>query len=542
MGFCIINIIQVLYMDNIQESANKIKNMYSSLSYYEQYGGQIFLFIILTILVFLVYAYCTIMLNVQHIKDDWANKRCDPNVLPFAGFINAPPGKSATNFTQENFAYCLQNIQKTITGDALQPLTYVTDLLQNLYSNFSEDIQNVRELMNNVRDGMENVTKDVMERAINFVVPLQKIVFGFKDMLGRMQGVLTTSLFTSLGSYYALKSLLGSIVEFIVIILTTLSVLIASLWILPATWPAAAANSTIFVAIAIPLTITAVFLKQVMGIQSSTIPELKCFDENVDIELIDGTFNKIKLIEVGDRLHDGSFVTGKMIVDASNLDMYYIRGIIVSGCHIVKHGENWIPVSDHPLSKKLTKYKKPCVYCLNTTNKTINIGEIVFSDWDEIYDSTLEKKKQFISKTFGINNADVKNSDIHKYLDGGFDKNTCVVLKNGTKKIIADVELNDVLENGEKVYALVEIAGLGKTNYNLGNNSCFLGGGKLDFFDKNLGQTSTLLLSSDYYSPKNNSSERLYHLVTDKGTFKVGDLMFNDYNSCVDLTDGVLFL
>jgi len=541
-GFRVLNIIQVLYMDNIQESANKIKNMYNNLSYYEQYGGQIFLFIILTILVFLVYAYCAIMVNVQPIKDNWSNERCNPKVMPFAGFINKPEGKSFSEFTQENFAYCLQNIQKTTSGNALQPLTYVTGLLQSLYSKFVTDNQNIRELMNNVRKGMENVTKDVMERAINFVVPLQKIVIGIKNMLGKIQGILTTSLFTSLGSYYALKSLLSSVIELIVIILTTLSVLIASLWIMPISWPAAAANSTIFIALAIPLTITALLLKQVMGIQSSTIPQLKCFDENVDIELIDGSFSKIKLIEVGDRLHDGSIVTGKMIVDASNLDMYYIRGIIVSGCHIVKCGENWIPASEYPMSKKLNKYKKPCVYCLNTTNKTINIGGIIFSDWDEIYASSLEQKKQFISKTFGISNADVKNSDIHKYLDGGFDKNTCVSLKNGTIKSIVDVELNDILENGEKVYALVEIAGLGQTNYNLGNNSFFLGGGKLDFFDKNLGQTSTLLLSSDYYFPKNNSSEKLYHLVTDKGTFKIGDLMFNDYNSCVDLTYGELLL
>jgi hypothetical protein len=232
-----------------------------------------------------------------------------------------------------------------------------------------------------------------------------------------------------------------------------------------------------------------------------------------------------------------------MIVDASNLDMYYISGIIVSGCHIVKHNEKWIPVSQHPMSKKLGKYNKPYVYCLNTTNKTINIGGIIFSDWDEIYEDAMLEKKQFISKTFGMSESDVKNADIHKYLDGGFDSNTIIGLKNGTIKTITQVKVNDILENGEKVYALVEIDALkinSQANYSLGNNSLFSGGGKLDFFDKNLGQTSTLSLTSNYYSSKNNFSKRLYHLVTDKGTFKIGDLIFNDYNSCVDLTDAEL--
>ena len=267
-------------MDNIQTSANKIKYIYNNLSYYDQYGGQPFLFIIITIAVFLVYSYCAVMLNIQPIKDDWSNKRCNPKVMPFAGFINKPPGKSIAEFTQENFSYCLQNILKSITGDAVQPLTYVTNVLQNLYLKFSNEIQSIRNLLSNIRGNMGNITKEIMGRAINFVVPLQQTIVGIKDMFGKIQGVLSAALFTSLGSYYALKSLLGSIVEFVIIILTALAVLIASLWILPFTWPFAAANTTIFVAIAIPLAIIVTFLTQVMGIRTSGIPELRCFDEN----------------------------------------------------------------------------------------------------------------------------------------------------------------------------------------------------------------------------------------------------------------------
>jgi len=524
-------------MDNIQTSANKIKNIYNNLSYYDQYGGQIFLFIIITIAVFLVYSYCAIMLNIQPIKDDWANKRCNPKVIPFAGFINKPPNKSITEFTQENFSYCLQNILKSITGDAVQPLTYVTNVLQNLYLKFSNEIQSIRNLLSNIRGNMGNITKEIMGRAINFVVPLQQTIVGIKDMFGKIQGVLSAALFTSLGSYYALKSLLGSIVEFVIIILTALAVLIASLWILPFTWPFAAANTTIFVAIAIPLAIIVTFLTQVMGIRTSRIPELRCFDENTDLELKDGKIINIKLANIGDELHDGSVVTAKMKVDASNLEMYTLNDVTVSGCHIVKYDNKWLDVSEHPMSKKLDDYTKSYVYCINTTNKTINIKGTIFSDWDEVYGSTLIKKREFIAKKFGFDKQCAKNEDIHKYLDGGFDKNTTIVLKNGSVKLISNVNINDILENGERVYALVEIDGTRinkQAKYNLGNTS-FSGGGKLIFFEKSLGQISTLSLGETCYSMKRIPSKKLYNLVTDKGTFKIGDLIFNDYNSCVDL-------
>jgi hypothetical protein len=179
------NIIHLLYMNNIQSSSNKIKKLYGSSGYFNQYGGQVFLFVILSLIVFLVFSYCIVMLSFQPIKDDWANQRCNPKVIPFAGLINKPPGKSISEFTQENFVYCVQGILKSITGDAVQPLTYTTNLLQNLYSNISGDIQNSRGMMNNVRYNTESAAKDVMGRVSNEVTPLQKIIVTFRDFISK---------------------------------------------------------------------------------------------------------------------------------------------------------------------------------------------------------------------------------------------------------------------------------------------------------------------------------------------------------------------
>lgn len=161
------NIIHLLYMNNIQSSSNKIKNLYGNVGYFNQYGGQVFLFVFLSLIVFLVFSYCAIMLSLQPIKDDWANQRCNPKIIPFAGFINKPPGKSISEFTQENFVYCVQGVLKSITGDAVQPLTYTTNLLQNLYANISGNVQNSRAMMNNVRSNTESSVKDVMGRLVN---------------------------------------------------------------------------------------------------------------------------------------------------------------------------------------------------------------------------------------------------------------------------------------------------------------------------------------------------------------------------------------
>ena len=47
--------------------------------------------------------------GVQNMQDNWALYRCNPILMPFAGFI-APDGTS----TQDNFSYCIQNLIEKI--------------------------------------------------------------------------------------------------------------------------------------------------------------------------------------------------------------------------------------------------------------------------------------------------------------------------------------------------------------------------------------------------------------------------------------------
>jgi hypothetical protein len=170
---------------------------------------------------------------------------------------------------------------------------------------------------------------------------------------------------------------------------------------------------------------------------------------------------------------------------------------------------------------------------LNTTTKTIIINNIIFSDWDEIYENKLVKAKLYIAEKFLLNFNNVKNSDIHKYLDRGFHENTKIFLDDGTYKEISNIKINDVLENGAKVYALVEIDGTqiyDQSIYNLNKKSSFINDTKFHLNNKNLGQILTLQLNDKIYE----NPIKIYHLVTDKKTIQISNLIFDDYNYCVD--------
>jgi len=253
----------------------------------------------------------------------------------------------------------------------------------------------------------------------------------------------------------------------------------------------------------------------------------------------DGNTKPIREIKVGDELWGADQVTAVFKVTTEGSKMYCLNNIIVSDSHLVQYNDEFLHVGDHPESIPLDDYTSPFLYCLNTTSKLIRTGDHVFSDWDEIFerDFTKLKHKKNMNLLSYSSRDTFKTKDIHEYFDSGFIGNTEIELATGEKKKITDIKVNDILAGGEKVYGFVEINGSSLKNtgtYNLGKGLIVHGGPNLNFYLDNR-ITSTLDCGKGgivyNYTPYNN----LYHLLTDKKTFYVGEVLFLDYNAAVDL-------
>ena len=520
-------------MDNILKSVHKISKIYDNMNYLDEYGTSLIIFIVLMILLFIIHSYFYVMTHIQPIKNNWLKERCSPTVIPFAGLINKPFGKSIVDFTEENFTYCLQSISTKISGFAVQPITFIVNTLQNIFSSISGDIQNVRSLFNNVRNNVKSISEEIMGRLINITIPIQQIIIGMRDMFAKIQGILTAGLYTLFGSYMSLQAMMGAIVQgLIIILLMILATILTLVVLLPipiigqVIAPILAADVAIFIAISIPTTIIAAFVIEVLNIQVSPIPSL-CFDKKTVFILKNGIEKTIENIEVGDILENNEVVTAKIKVHTSNSVMYNLNNVIVSGCHYVLHENKWIRVENHPDALKIKEYLEPFLYCLNTSSKKIIVNNTTFCDWDELFG---EKIDELI----------VESDVIHHYLDGGFVKDTLVHMKYGLKKKISDIVIGDVLEDESKVYGIVEINGSDLLNqyiYNLGNDNSFSfeGGVNLNMVMSNGGYLSTLDLNGFRKKERSVKDKKLYHLLTDKKCFYVNNTLFYHYNHCIDL-------
>jgi hypothetical protein len=548
-SYNILNIIQTLYMTtnqstekNVSVSYKIIENLYDNLSYFDLYGTSVLLFISITIIAFIIQSYFVTKKNMSAIKANWINERCKPSVIPFAGVINPPDGVSPREFTQQNFTYCVQDILKNMSEYALLPITFLLNSITNVYKHISVDIQRGREMFAHIRTQMATIVENIMNRLVNILIPIQLIIITFNDIISKIMGIFNTILMTTLGIYDTLKALLGSIVEFIVIILISMSALIMGFMLFPPTFGLAQAMIGTFVLISVPLATIATLMKVIFHTHTRKIPKVpkfrKCFDEDTRLTMQNETKEFIKDVCVGNTLLGNNTINTKITLCAKNTNMYDLYGIIVSGTHTVYYNGEWGFVKNHP-DAILIPYCKPYIYSLNVHLKKFSINGIILTDWDELYAHHLSiiknKLKLIKSKYYNLNDTYFKYEDIHKYLNGGFSGDTLIKLMNNTSKMIKNINVGDILENNNYVYGVVEINGSTLSNqykYDLGKS--IIEGGPNLFYDNSSGiKVSTLYLEAKHkkgIAP----NRKLYHLLTTTGIFYIKKCKFYDYNSLID--------
>jgi hypothetical protein len=529
--------------NNLNNTTTYINNLYDNLSFVDLHFTSILSFLFLTTIVILAGIYCSIMKNSQEIRNNWETERCNPKVMPFAGLINKPNEQSILEYTANNFSHCVKNVLSGNLDTAMSPFNIngLLDSAKNAFNNIDLSLNAFNSLFASFEKSINDKFDEMKNKMANVIIPIQKIMYAVNDAFARTQAIFVTALYTTMGNSYILKSMMAESIKFITNIFYLLLVVISIMFVIPGTQGLATVTS----AIAIPLSAAFIAMNISLGktfhITPGKMPKIpKCFDKNTRLKMNDGSYKTIENICVGDILEKDNMVTATIKLDSSDVVMNNLNGVIVSDVHIVEYKNKWGYVSSHPDKVPINNYCEPYIYCLNTTNKLITINNTNFLDWDELYDFHLEKILTYQIPNYNFMVGNKKN--IHKYLDGGFDENTKIIMADYTSKKIKDILVGDVLLNNEVVYGLVEVKGddlFDVSKYNLGYNDSFKGGSNLNITDAN-NYTYSILDSREILQNPNNSIQhimkpsKLYHLLTDTKTFHVGNIKFCDYNSLID--------
>lgn len=438
---------------------SKIKTIlgfYKNTSYIELYGTQLAIFIFLIVFEVIVLIILSFKKNILYYQEHWTDLRCEPTIMPFAGFINKPDGISFITYTQENYNYCNQKGIDKQMDEEFQPLYGLQINSNKNLGAANNNVGAVTKANNEKAAGIEetaNVGADKMTKMFTLINYWYTLFMSFfSNISDIMTGFFQFSLTGVTWSTMFIKILSKAFLIILIIFFVVTVIPTVPLWILifPLIY---------FILFVLVLVIVFKFNDYGSIITSSmekfepfTLMKNKikpkislCFDEKTRIKMIKGS-KSIKKINVGDILQGGEIVTATFKTIAPST-MFNFNGIIVSGDHYVFENE-WIKVRNHPESVEI-KYHKKFLYCLNTTNKKIKIKNYEFMDWDELD----EKKKKIITRL-----KKCREDEIHSCTDKGYPGNLMVKTKEGYKRMF-HIQPGDILFDGSKIMAKVTIKG-----------------------------------------------------------------------------------
>ena len=265
--------------------------------------------------------------QMAEIKANWPLYRCNPMYMPLADNV------------EQNFSYCIQNMQTDFMGHLLQPLTFATSSINTTLGGFTNDINMVRGMFNKVRNFITSTIQSVFGVFLNLVIEFQKITISIKDLIGKTIGILVTMMYVLDGSITTMNS----------------------------TWNGPPGQ-----------------MVRALG---------KCFDPYTYVKLKNGTVKVMKDIDLGDILENGSIVESVMKIDnvRNPIPLYVIKdegvnknNIYVTGSHLVFNNskKQFCKTQDYfkaQISNKQVDYFS----CLITSDHKIQIGNELFWDWED---------------------------------------------------------------------------------------------------------------------------------------------------------------
>lgn len=501
---------------DIFESINKI---YKSRGYFQLYGTDILIAILIIYVLLLSTIYFYILNHKKNLENNWSEKRCNPLYIPFSGFIVKKKNQSILDATSENFTHCTKNILLTVANDAFAPIYYIFKVLNNSFSEITSSINSVRGMFDKTRTNIGNTASNISGRTLNVTMPIVKKSIHSRDSLSRIHAIATTAVYQLFGLFITTFSIFKFFKDVLIGLLVIMAAAIIALWVLSfipfigiPSAIAATSSTLLYIAILVPFLLVIVLISKIFKYNGGGSPpqipgRSSCFDKNTLIEMNDGSLKKIIDIQIGDILKNNNKVTATMTSSIGNNKMYEIDNILVTGCHKVKIENKWIFVKDYYNSKLISDYPENIVYCINTINKIIDINNYIFMDWDELEDSEINKLKYI---------------DINKTFNSGVSCNTLIDTNSGEKKI-NDIDIGDNLGNDNYVLAKIEVLTDG-----------------LDISKKNTGKqiifTTSNFMDDEFYI-LNKSKEydrKLYQIKTTFGYFFINNTKINDYDSLIE--------
>ena len=256
-----------------QPLVERLNYLYGDKTFTGRYGIDIIKVCVVFFFVMSAITYLQIQNKILEVKRDWPQYRCRPDVMPFAGWINAPDGMSPIEYTKQNFIECGVNSVKGVFVSPMTMVYTIFNVVMVIFKKILDVIETFRLLFNRIRDTLKDIFISIFYRIQNIIIPVQMMLIKMVDFFEKIKGILATFLLTFVGVLYSLYSLIGSFYELVIIILIVMIIVIVLLWYVPFVgWLLAIGAIAVFLTIAIPLILLGIVSRQITRQRTNRIP------------------------------------------------------------------------------------------------------------------------------------------------------------------------------------------------------------------------------------------------------------------------------
>ena len=131
----------------------------------------------------LTYLISIVLNNINYIKQNWAQFRCNPMIMPFANFFG--------HDVEKNFSTCVAKMQTHTMPFHTAPLTSAQSLLHQNLSSVQNQLGSFRELQSKLRPNIASNVTNTFGIFNNVLIEMQKFTITFRDMIMKLLGTMT---------------------------------------------------------------------------------------------------------------------------------------------------------------------------------------------------------------------------------------------------------------------------------------------------------------------------------------------------------------
>lgn len=263
------------------------------------------IFVIATVVAIITSLYLFAQSQVDFLKKNWVEYRCNPMYMPVAGLVG--------DDVVSNFTKCTMKGFHDYAGFVMDPIMAEFSVINDTVTEIGGAMNSFRSMFSSVRGGMLGVVGSVFGKIHNVMSQTQYIVIRMRTILARVVGVMYGFVYIFYSGMQTGQSVVNG-----------------------------------------PVGRTMSFL---------------CFDENTEVNTFEGVkpMKDVKIGDrLTDNL---AIVTSVYKLDGKGIQMYNLTGVLVTGSHKVKFKNKFIRVDKHPKARKVSTVCKNLVCLNTTSHK-----------------------------------------------------------------------------------------------------------------------------------------------------------------------------